>query len=230
MQTAQHILDNPVWNALISGNKAFAQGTETVKFFPREVVPFVAFEEETPAHFDELYDIMAIDTPVLLFTVNDLKIPESWSVLIEIPGYQMVYNGSPLPELQYDEIVPLTVEHVPQILELIKLTNPGPVFSRTIEFGNYEGIFKDGQLVAMTGQRLHPYGYIEVSAVCTHPDYSGRGYAKQLVLRQTRHILESACIPFLHVRRDNSRAISVYNSLGFEIRKDVTFIVIQKKG
>src|SRR5947209_2158594 len=137
MQTAQHILDNPVWNALISGNKVFAQGTETVKFFPREVVPFVALKEETPAHFDELYDMVASDTPVLLFTVNDLKIPESWNILMEILGFQMMYNGAPLPELQFDKIVPLTEKHVPQILELIKLTNPGPVFSRTIEFGNY---------------------------------------------------------------------------------------------
>ncbi len=230
MQTAQHILDNPIWNALISGNKKFAQGSDTVKFFPGEVSPFIAFKDNSTPRFDALYDMIAFDTPVLLFAVVEMKIPDSWSVLLVIHGFQMVYTGSPLPELQEEEIEVLTYEHIPQMLVLTKLTNPGPFALRTIEFGNYEGVIKDGHLVAMAGQRLHPYDYMEISAVCTHPDHAGKGYARQLLLRQVRHILAASGIPFLHVKTDNSRAINVYKSLGFEIRKAVSFIVLQKKG
>jgi ribosomal protein S18 acetylase RimI-like enzyme len=229
MQTVKHVLDNPIWNALISGNKAFSEGVDTVKLFPRDISPLIGLEENTTLYFDRLYEILPFDTPVVVFSIGKLEIPDSWSILMHIPGFQMVYTGSPLPVIQNEGFVTLTDEHIPQMLELTELTNPGPFSTRTIELGHFEGIFKAGQLVAMTGQRLKPYDYVEVSAVCTHPDHTGKGYARQLVLRQMQHIKAAAAIPFLHVKSDNSRAIKLYESLGFEIRKEVSFVVVQKK-
>jgi predicted GNAT family acetyltransferase len=125
-------------------------------------------------------------------------------------------------------IVPLTNVHVPQMLALTKLTNPGPFAERTIDFGHYEGIFEGDKLVAMAGQRMHAFNYAEVSAVCTHPDHTGRGYARLLLLHQLQRIKAASDIPFLHVRYDNERAIKVYESLGFETRTEVYFYVLAK--
>src|SRR3978361_581 len=107
MNTVKHVLDNPIWNALTSGNKEFAQGTDTVKFFPREVAPFVAFEDNTAPPFDVLYYILPFDTPFVVCTVDELRVPDTWSVLMLVPGFQMVYNGSSLPVVQEEEIVTL---------------------------------------------------------------------------------------------------------------------------
>ena len=114
------------------------------------------------------------------------------------------------------------------MLALTKLTNPGPVAERTVDFGHYFGIFDKGKLVAMAGQRMHVYNYAEISAVCTHPDYLGRGYAKQLLQLQIQRTLAAGEVPFLHVRFDNDRAINVYESLGFVTRKTIHFYIIKK--
>src|SRR4051812_29520142 len=118
MDTVKHVLDNPIWNALISGNKAFAEGLDTVKVFPREISPLVGLAENTALYFDKLYQITPINSPVVVFAIGALEIPESWSVLMQIEGYQMVYTGSPLPAMEDVDFVTLTDEHILQMLEL----------------------------------------------------------------------------------------------------------------
>ena len=125
-------------------------------------------------------------------------------------------------------IVPLTDEHITQMLELTALTKPGPFFSKTILFGNYFGIFVDGRLAAMTGQRMHPVPYLEVSAVCTHPDFRGHGYAKALMLHVMKIILDNSFIPFLHVLTSNTTAIQLYESIGFRTRRKIFIDVIKR--
>jgi hypothetical protein len=175
MPTVNHVLDNPAWHAFISGNKNLALGTDTAKAFPEEVSPIAGLQEYTTANFNTLYDITTSSKPVVIFTVDEPLISDVWSVLVSLTGLQMVYTGSALPVLEADEkIAPLTDEHIPQMLALTKLTNPGPFSSRTIDFGHYEGIFKEEQLIAMAGQRLHPFDYAEISAVCTHPSIQER--------------------------------------------------------
>jgi len=230
MHTEQHVLDNPVWYAMISGNKALAQGTDAAKIFPKEVSPIAGLQAYTTAHFNALYDITSFDRPALIFAVNEVVIPDGWNVLLRLSGFQMVYAGASLPPMPKEEyIVALQDNDVPQMLALTQLTNPGPFASRTIDFGGYEGIFNAGELVAMAGQRLYPYNYVEISAVCTHPAHTGKGYARGLILRQMHHIVAAGNTPFLHVKDDNHRAINVYENLGFEIRTKVLFFVLQKK-
>lgn len=224
----EHILDNPIWNALLSGNKHFSNGNQTVKYFDREVSPFVAFDKNKSENFQALYDLIPHNNPVLFVTPQKIEIPAIWKVLQFIPGLQMVYDDSiKLADLEF-ETMPLTIAHISQMLELTKLTKPGPFDIRTNEFGHYRGFFDGDKLVAMTGQRLNPLPYAEVSAVCTHPDYLGRGYAKQLLLYHLHRIKAAGQIPFLHVRDDNERAIKVYESLGFKTRIAVYFYVLQK--
>jgi ribosomal protein S18 acetylase RimI-like enzyme len=230
MHIVKHVLDNPIWNALISGNKAFAEGADAVKVFPRDISPLVGLEENTTVYFDRLYEIIPLDTPIVVFAIGELEIPESWSILMQIEGFQMIYTNGPLPARPEGDFVALTDVHIPQMLSLTQLTNPGPFSTRTNVLGNFEGVIRNDQLVAMTGTRLHPYDYVEISAVCTHPDHTGKGYARQLMLRQMHHIIDAGWTPFLHVKAENSRAIDLYKRLGFEIRKEVSFVVVQKKG
>ena len=223
-------LNNPVWNALVSGNTQLARGSERVKYFDEAVSPFAAMQDATPDHLAELHAIHPSEKPVLLWADHILSLPSVWEEIDCIPGYQMVFEPLTVPVVHAKDIRPLTVKDVPAMLALTRLTKPGPFGTRTIEFGNYEGIFENDQLVAMTGQRFHCFDHIEISAVCTHPGSLGKGYAKQLLLSQLSQILASSSIPYLHVRKDNERAIHVYQTLGFTVRMPVYFYVIRKKG
>ena len=140
----------------------------------------------------------------------------------------MVYAKNEVSPYLSESIIPLTLTDVPAMLSLTQLTKPGPFAKRTIEFGNYEGIFENKVLAAMTGRRFHCFDHIEISAVCTHPLHLGKGYAKQLLLSQLDSILSSGNKPYLHVKEDNERAIHVYEALGFTTRMPVYFYVLQK--
>jgi predicted GNAT family acetyltransferase len=127
-----------------------------------------------------------------------------------------------------ERLINLTDAHIPQMIALAELTHPGPFRERTIDLGHYQGIFKEDRLVAMAGQRMHASPYAEISAVCTHPDHGGRGYATQLMLSQMSRIGAGRGIPFLHVAAANQRAIKIYETLGFVTRKKL-FIYFMKK-
>jgi predicted GNAT family acetyltransferase len=110
---------------------------------------------------------------------------------------------------------------------LAKLTNPGPFGERTIEFGNFVGVFDGDRLMGMSGHRLHPTPYIEISGVCVHPDYTGRGLGGALTLYQVERIQQMGEIPILHVWARNERAILLYEHLGFETRREIHFAFMQ---
>jgi predicted GNAT family acetyltransferase len=224
-----HVLDNPLFNALLSGCKHFASGTDKVKYFPKEVSPFAGTDDLSAASLSVLYDIMPKARAVVLITAQQPDIPSQWQVVHQSKVYQMMGDKVLPADTEHAEIMPLTIAHVPQMQSLTQLTNPGPFEERTIEFGNYSGIFNNGQLVAMAGQRLHIDDYIEVSAVCTHPDHLGKGYARALILHTIKQIVAMGKTPFLHVRTDNTRAIEVYKSMGFTIRQELFVNVLLKE-
>ncbi len=224
----EHVLNNPAWNAMISGNKHLSNGNGQVRYFDKEVSPFAAFNENTADNFQQLYELLPHNGPVLFVATVATQIPTQWKVLQAINGLQMVCDITKEQDERQAELITLTDEHIPQMLSLAKLTNPGPFAEKTINFGHYRGVFKNGNLVAMAGQRLHVFNYAEISAVCTHPDHTGKGYARQLLLNQVNRIKASSGIPFLHVRHDNERAIKVYESLGFTTRREVYFYVMLK--
>ena len=225
----EHILDNPCWNALNSGNKNLAEGNEQVKYFPGEVAPFVGLPEWNPAGFDRLFEVIPPGRRIAFMVAKEIDIPGEWEVVDYLKAFQMVHNNPPPGLTASSGIVPLQEENIPQMIALTEMTHPGPFFKRTIEFGSYEGIFKDNELVSMAGQRLHPGEYVEISAVCTHPAYHGKGYASQLIASQVHQIRSASAIPFLHVKDDNLQAIKLYKSLGFEVRKQMDIYSIRKK-
>lgn len=225
----KHILDNPAWSALQTGNNQLALGTTPVAYFSPDVSPFVAVANNSPHALQQLYQQLPYAHPVVLISDEPIAFESPWKLLERVDGYQMLYTAAVAPIPPPVNLVPLTEAHIPQMLALTQLTRPGPFAEKTIAFGHYEGIFDGDQLVAMAGQRLHAEPYAEISAVCTHPDHLGKGYARLLILRQISRIQAANGIAYLHVRSDNERAIRVYESMGFETRKPIYFNVIVKE-
>ena len=254
-----HILDNPIWNALTTGNAALAEGDEEVKLFPADIAPFVGLRAIDPIHLGRLYERVTPDRVVAIVSPTAIEIPAEWKIMFPVEALQMVYNpppatapadasapppasasklpasaatpgaSAPKPPHAEPKLIPLGDQHIPAMLELTTLTNPGPFFQRTILFGSYTGIFDGTELVAMAGFRMHPGDFIEVSAVCTRPSHLGRGYARTLIIHLVGVIRKQKCTPFLHVRADNTRAIEVYHQLGFTTRQKMSINFIKKK-
>lgn len=223
-----HVLDNPPFNALNSGNQNLAKGSDAVKYFDIEVSPFVGLKDNSTENFEELHGILPDGRPILFLSLAEIDLPKGWNQIGYIKGRQMVFEGDVQELSEQIYISPLTSEYISQMVELTKLTNPGPFNERTIEFGHYEGVVNNGKLLAMAGQRLHAFNYTEISAVCTHPDHLGKGYANQLLISQIKRMKAAGQTPYLHVRGDNERAIKVYERLGFTTRITVHFYVMQK--
>lgn len=223
-----HPLHNPVYNALLTSDNHLSYGNEQVKYFDVEVSPFAGFAEENQHGFSELYELLPPGRKILYATTSSITQPAGWQLTHEIKGLQFVYEGDDI-KAEFSNVLPLTETHVEEMIELVRLTKPGPFGKRTIDFGSYFGIFDSGKLVAMTGQRLHIENYTEISAVCTHPDHLGKGYASVLLQHQLQIILQQGQYPFLHVRDDNERAIALYQRLGFTISRPMNFYFMKKQ-
>jgi ribosomal protein S18 acetylase RimI-like enzyme len=222
------VLHNPVYNALLSGDAHLSNGTEKVKHYDEQVSPFAGFPQDYKKGFDDLYELLPAERNILYAVPQQINEPRGWQFKVEIKGLQFVLGEKvKLPEPSILP-VPLNNSHVEEMMQLAELTKPGPFGPRTIEFGYYHGIFDNGKLVAMTGQRLHVYNYTELSAVCTHPDHLGKGYAAALMLHQVDLIRGQGQVPFLHVREDNTRAIALYERLGFKVSRGMNFYFMKR--
>ena len=226
---AHHVLDNPAWNAMASANSHLALGNDRVKFFPEEVGPFAALKNYDEQSFLELHDLIPPGRTIAIPNSNLLSIPKNWKVKDRFDVPQMIFNQNTLQSISFPDIVPLCQKDILQMIALTQLTHPGPFLQRTIEFGNYTGIFNSGELIAMAGQRMHANKYIEISAVCTHPKHTGKGYGSSLINNQVQKIVEEGNIPFLHAKADNQHAINLYKHLGFTVRCKMNIYILQKE-
>lgn len=222
-------LHNPVFNALMSGDRHLSQGVGSVKYFDDEVSPFVGFHQDYDRGFEDLYEQLPAGRKILYATPGLIKEPAGWQLIVDLKGLQFVLSEKKVEVDHLIKPVELKTEHIPEMMSLAELTKPGPFGSRTIEFGHYHGVFADGKLAAMTGQRLHVENYTEISAVCTQPDHLGKGYAAALIIHQLKLITEAGQIPFLHVRADNERAISLYERLGFKVTRGMNFYFMKRR-
>jgi ribosomal protein S18 acetylase RimI-like enzyme len=227
-----HPLDNVIWQSLTTRHAHFAEASGNARRFVSEVSPLAAFREERPDSYAFLGELLGPRGTAGLFLDRPYEPLAGWSYVAGAPLLQMVCdngatpNGKPLPSV---EIVELRPQDSPEMIELTALTKPGPFGARTHEFGTYLGIRLNGKLVAMAGERLKVPGHTEVSAVCTHPDHTGKGYAAILMNEVMKGIRQRGEIPFLHVRQDNTRAIGIYRRLGFRDRILRHFAVVRKE-
>jgi len=215
-------LDHPVRAALTGPHAHFAERRGDVLRYPVDVSPFLALPEEPTAQ--DWADLAQLAGPgaVVPLAVVDPGAPAGWESVFSMDGVQMIDDG--LPAAPDDEAVRLTAADVPEMLDLVERTRPGPFLPRTVEMGTYLGLRdRDGALVAMAGERLHPPGFTEISAVCTDPAHRGRGLAGRLVLAVAHGIRQRGETPFLHAAAGNTNAIRLYEQLGFRLRRMVTF-------
>jgi predicted GNAT family acetyltransferase len=226
-----HPLDNLIWKALTTRQAEFAESFDQARRFIPEVGSLAAFPEPTARGYESLAGLLSPRGTIGLFLEMPYQSRPGWNLVAGAPMPEMVYQGAsaPLSRSSSDpEIVELGAADVSEMMELTALTKPGPFNQRTHELGTYLGIRRDGKLVAMAGERLKIPGYTEVSAVCTHPEHAGHGYARILMTEVIERICSRGETPFLHVREDNVRAIELYQRLGFAQRVLLHFAVLRK--
>jgi len=229
-----HPLDNVIWQALSTRDAPFAESFDEARRFVREVGPLGAFREHGPRGYESLAGLVGSGGTIGLFLDDPYESRAGWSFVVGAPLLQMVADDSdapparPSPHLPSHKLIELGTKDSPEMIELTALTKPGPFGSRTHELGTYLGVRRAGKLVAMAGERLKVPGHTEVSAVCTHPEHTGKGYAGILMAEVMKRIRERGETPFLHVRQDNIRAVEIYQRLGFRERKVGHFAVLRK--
>jgi ribosomal protein S18 acetylase RimI-like enzyme len=225
--TSSHILDNPVWAALTGPHAHFAERIGRAARYHQDVAPFHAVsDEDDPRAWADLARLVGPGGTAAVRWATEA--PYGWEVLSLGHGVQLVdtsLRAEPDPEA-----VRLGPEDVPQILDLIARTEPGPYRRRTVEMGTYLGIRHRGRLIAMAGERLRPPGWTEISAVCTDPDHRGRGLATRLVRAVAAGIKERGERPFLHAAAANTDAIRLYESIGFTLRCRMVFSLVRHTG
>jgi len=176
----------------------------------------------------DLADLVGPESTCVLFCADlPTVLPAGWKVVERGEGRQMIIDPDQLVAVKPVTSRLLVAADVPQMLELVEVTRPGPFRAATVELGRYYGHFEDARLVAMAGERLQLDGFTEVSAVCTHPDVRGQGLASGLSHHVASGILQEGRRPFLHVAATNDRARRVYEALGFRQRRLVDFALVR---
>jgi ribosomal protein S18 acetylase RimI-like enzyme len=227
-----HPLDNPIWTALTTRQSYFAQTFGLLRRFPAEVSPLGGFAETNDVAIDSLRALLASGGTAALFLPARIEPPAGLEIMVGGALLQMLMDDDAvLPAIERaHEFVELGDADVPEMLALTALTKPGPFVSRTREMGTYIGIRDAGKLVAMAGERLKLPGYTEISAVCTHPDHLGHGYAGFLMTILAQQIRARGEVPILHTLPGNTRAVQLYDRLGFKNRLFLHFAVFQVAG
>jgi GNAT superfamily N-acetyltransferase len=223
-------LDDPVWSCLTTRHARFARGDALARRYLPSVSPIGRMSGDSHAHVAALEALVEVGDDIGLIGPTAPELPRNWTALYASRLVQMVRAGrSFLPEGGFD-VSPLEPADVPEMLELVEVTKPGPFRSRTIELGHYIGIREHGRLIAMAGERMWVGDLREVSAVCTHPDAQRRGCARALVGRVVNRMLRSGETPMLHVDHVNRPAIDMYVALGFVPRIELALLHARRIG
>lgn len=225
-----HLLDNPIWTALNTKHASLALGNGLARRYPPAIGPLSGTADQSDPSYEALRALAGPSGIVGLFLTAPSIPRPGWTEIRGGALIQMVckadcdLTSAPLPKTATMRL--LSLDDVPAMIALAELTEPGPFRERTSELGIFYGVFEGERLVAMAGQRMHVPGFVEVSAVCTHPDARGRGYARALMTEVMAAIRQRGETPFLHVLPDNP-AIRVYEGLGFEHRRTLHLSVIR---
>jgi len=221
-----HPLDNPVWASLTSRHATFAIRSASAARYPAEVAPFVGLGSNDADTANRAADLVA-PGELVCFVGLAPPLSSAWRVEQSAPIAQMICR-SRLEAVDGPEVIPFTQTRLADMLALTALVYPHYFRPRTNEMGRYFGIYDGNTLAAMAGERMHFDGHQEISAVCTHPDYVGRGYARRLIAMLTNDILDRGSLPFLHFSHGNVRAKELYERIGFTFRADVPLLVVTR--
>jgi predicted GNAT family acetyltransferase len=223
---AQTLLKNFVWHSLTNEHRHLALANQNACRYLPDVSPFAALKEQSP---ECLNDLATLVSPNELILLRDELPPhvDKWKLETQVTVLQMI-SVTTTSTTHLTGFRQLVDDDIPAMLELTQLVLPGYFLKRSIEMGTFFGVFDGNKLIAMTGERMFPSPYREITAVCTHPDYQGRGYASKLVQHSAMLMIRAGLKPFLHTAVNNVRAIELYRRLGFIENDIVTLSAIRK--
>jgi predicted GNAT family acetyltransferase len=229
-----HVLDNPVWHALTGTHATVAERAGLAARYQPQVAVFAGLADDPTAQaWSDLAELVGAGGTAFLAR-RDVKVLQTWNEQFRAPCLQMWLPDHVSDRDDTDDLVApfvrLGAGDVPQMLALVERTRPGPFATRTVELGTYLGIRDGDELIAMAGERLHPPGFTEISAVCTDVGYRGKGLASKLVRAVARGIRSRGETPFLHLTVENDAARRVYSDLGFETRTNLSVLGLQAPG
>ena len=216
-----HPLDNPIWASLASRHQSLSRSAGAVVRYPPTFAAFAAVASADADVTAAMASLVESDETVYLLGLVP-SLPQSWC-LEQLALLAQMTCPSPIAMVDGPEIIELSETHRVDVLALTTLVYPHYFRPRTMELGRYFGIYQQGRLAGMIGERMGMDGYQEISAVCTHPDYNGRGYARHLLAWLSNDNLERGCMPFLHVSQDNLRAMRLYAQNGYHLRCEIPF-------
>ncbi len=221
------LLDNIAWHTLAGPHARYASGSGAARRYAAGFSPIVGFADGARPDFPALTPYCGPDEHFYCDGWSGTP-PPGWRIDAESTMFKMVWELPVLPEDDAPQAVRLRPEHVTQALALADLTRPGPIGPRTFELGEYFGAFDGARLVAMVGERMQAGTLHEISGVCTHPEYQGRGLARGLITKLVRRQLQRGETPFLHVMRDNAAARGLYERLGFRNYRESVVRVVSR--
>ena len=222
-----HPLDAPVWTSLTGAHRDLAEGGDLGRRYPVDVSPFCALADPREERaWEDLRAVAGAGAEVLLPGLQG-PLPDGARLVRDLPGVQLVATAA-LRAAPDPAALVLGEADVPELLDLVRRTRPGPFERRTRLLGTYLGVRDEqGRLVAVAGERLHPPGFTEISAVCTDPAVRGRGLASRLVRAVAAGVLARGETPFLHAAATNTGAVRLYESLGFRLRRTIGFPLVR---
>ncbi len=220
-------LENPFWAAVSTHHRSLAVMDELAGRYMPEIAPFAGVASLDARALSQLEQLVKPGESIFLCGLVP-ELGSGWTVASRHSLPQMVCEA-PIPVVPGPDWVELTEAHRADMVALMTLVFPGFFRTRTPEMGRYIGIYQGDRLVAMAGERLRVDGYQEISAVATHPEFTGRGYAQRLVAEISNAARARGFLPFLHVYRENVRAVSVYERLGFTVRRELPFLHVTRR-
>ena len=216
------LLDNPFHAALDSLHRDLAQRHGEVARYPAEVAPFLGVAHAEVEVGDAFDVLVPTGDEALLLGVAPARMPAGWR-LEPVARLAQMLRGEPLPVVDGPDIIELGERQRDDVLALTALVYPHYFRPHTMQLGRYFGIYRHGRLAAMIGERLGTPDAREMSAICTHPDFLGRGYARRLTASLVNDSLQRGRLPFLHVNPANLRAKQLYERSGWRLRREIPF-------
>jgi predicted GNAT family acetyltransferase len=224
-------LDRPVWASLSGAHAQLSLGDALARRYRPDVNQFAsACRDDDEQAQAALAGLLGPGDEIIVLQVPPVVVPPGCAVRKSAQGVQMVATQAVQTPPSVSGAVRLGDADAPEMLALAQLTQPGPFFPATHTMGTFWGLRIDGRLAAMAGERLRPPGHTEVSGVCTHPDFRGRGLARTLSALVAARIQARGETPFLHAWKTNAGAIQLYESLGFRLRAEVDVKIIARAG
>lgn len=222
----ERLLDNVIFESLAGAQARFAEGPAHARRYRRGIAGLAGFADRAHPDFEALAPLCDPGEPLYCLGWTGTA-PRGWRVVTDTAVHQFVWDAAP-PREAADEAIRLDRTHVERMVALATLTRPGPFGPGNFDLGEYYGVLEGERLLAMAGERLEAGRLREVSAVCTHPDFEGRGLARRLMERVVRLQLSRGQVPFLHVMEANTRAREIYTRMGFRHRQRLALRVVAR--